>query len=145
MRWSWRDDAPKSVTAMTSRNQVVARAESLLGVRFRPQGRSRASGLDCIGLVAAALEISAVRRDYPLRGGSLAELERGLNAAGLKRTELPERGDILVLESGPAQLHLAVFSGTGIIHADAGLRRVVERPGPVQWPLRGIWRVSEDS
>jgi hypothetical protein len=32
--------------------------------------------------------------------------------------------------------------GCGIIHADAQLRRVVERPGPLPWPEIGRWRLA---
>ena len=34
--------------------------------------------------------------------------------------------------------------GGGIIHADAMLRRVVERPGPVPWPVLGRWRQGRE-
>ena len=34
---------------------IVARARALIGTRFRPQGRSAAEGLDCVGLVALAV------------------------------------------------------------------------------------------
>ena len=119
--------------------EIVARARALIGTRFRPQGRS-ADGLDCIGLAAAALGVSGVANDYPLRSGSRRRLEAGLRAAGLQSAENVEAGDLLLLAAGAGQLHLAVFTGAGIVHADAGLRRIVERPGPVSWPLLSAWR-----
>jgi len=124
--------------------RIVARARVLLGVRFRPQGRSAATGLDCVGLAAAAAGVERVRQDYALRGGSLARLNAGLAAAGLKQEEAARPGDILVMAAGPAQLHLGIFTGAGIIHADAALRRIVERPGPAPWQVLGIWRFEED-
>ena len=36
-------------------DRIVAAARDLVGVRFRLQGRSRASGVDCVGLAALAL------------------------------------------------------------------------------------------
>jgi len=119
--------------------EIVARARALTGTRFRPQGRS-ADGLDCIGLAAAALGVGLVPGDYTLRSGSRRRLEAGLRAAGLQPVETAEAGDLLLLAAGAGQLHLAVFTGTGIVHADAGLRRIVERPGPVRWPLLSAWR-----
>lgn len=48
--------------------------------------------------------------------------------------------DLLLLRPGVRQLHLAVRCGTSFIHADLGLRRVVETPGPPPWPLVASWR-----
>jgi len=125
---------------MAAAAEAVARARALVGVRFRPQGRSGAAGLDCVGLAAAALGVEAPRADYRLRGGSAAELEAGLQRAGLRPAPGPRPGDLLMMRSGPQQLHLGVWTGDGIVHADAGLRRVVERPGPPPWPVLGCWR-----
>lgn len=122
--------------------RIVRRARRLAGIHFRPQGRSAASGLDCIGLAAAALRIEAPAAGYALRGGSLARLEDGLRAAGLRPVAEAKAGDLLVLAAGAGQLHLAIFTGDGIVHADAGLRRIVERPGPPPWPLLGAWRLK---
>lgn len=122
--------------------RIVARARKLVGVRFRPQGRSREIGLDCIGLVAAALRVEAPPADYALRGGSAAQLDAGLRAAGLRPVAAARAGDVLVLAAGAGQLHLAIFTGEGLIHADAGLRRIVERPGPAPWPVLGSWRLK---
>lgn len=129
--------------------RIVARARALVGTRFRLQGRSRTTGLDCIGAAAAAAGIDArlVRRDYPIRGTSAAELERELVALGLRPVSDGEvaAGDVAVFAPGPAQLHLGVFTGTSIVHADAGLGRVVERPMPPPWPLLGFWRLGAGS
>jgi cell wall-associated NlpC family hydrolase len=122
-------------------DEIVARARALIGTRFRPQGRSAAHGLDCIGVAALAVDARDVPRDYALRGGSVTRLAEGLAAAGLKRADAMTAGDVLVLAPGPGQLHLGIFTGTGLVHGDAGLRRVVERPSPFPWPLRGIWRL----
>jgi lipoprotein Spr len=128
----------------TCAERILACARALIGVRFRPQGRSPASGLDCIGLVAAAIGVPNPPGDYPLRGGSPARLRAGLAAAGLRAVAVARPGDVLVLAPGPAQLHLGIFTGSGLVHGDAGLRRVVERPGPAPWPILSIWRIGED-
>lgn len=119
---------------------AAARARRLVGARFRPQGRSRETGLDCVGLVAAALRARRVRSDYPLRGGSIAELEQAFGQAGLRRIDVALPGDVLVLGAGPEQLHLAVVTDQGFVHAHAGLGRVVETPGRPEWPVLGLWR-----
>lgn len=122
---------------------IVVAARALLGIRFRPQGRSAGTGLDCVGLVAAALGRDEVPRDYDLRGGSLARLGAELVRAGLRRAAGAEPGDVLVMRPGPAQLHLGIFTGGGLVHGDAGLRRVVERPGCPPWPVLQIWRAGD--
>lgn len=122
--------------------KIVARARDLVGVRFRPQGRVAATGLDCIGLAAAALRLEVPPAGYRLRGGSIEKLDEGLRAAGLRPVGEARAGDLLVLAVGAGQLHLAIFTGDGIVHADAGLRRIVERPGPAPWPLLGAWRLK---
>jgi cell wall-associated NlpC family hydrolase len=130
---------------MTARaERVLARARALLGVRFRPQGRSATSGLDCVGVVAAAIDVQTPPGDYALRGGSAARLAEGLAAAGLRRVAAPAPGDVLVLAAGVGQVHLGILTEAGLIHGDAGLRRVVERPGPPPWPISSIWRIGED-
>jgi lipoprotein Spr len=122
---------------------AVARARALIGVRFRPQGRSPETGLDCIGLVAAAMGVPDVPRDYALRGASSERLAAGLIAAGLRPVAPARPGDVLAMTAGPGQLHIGIVSDGGLIHGDASLRRIVERPGPVPWPILGAWRMME--
>ena len=119
---------------------VAARARRLVGVRFRPQGRDAKTGLDCIGVVAFAVGARGCRADFGLRGGSAEELFEGLAAANLRRVKSAIAGDVLVLQAGLHQLHLAVVTKDGFVHADAGARRVVEVPGRPDWPVLGIWR-----
>jgi hypothetical protein len=61
-------------------------------------------------------------------------------AAGLVRADDARVGDLLLLNAGAGQLHLAIASEAGVIHADAALRRVVERPGVPPWPELARWR-----
>lgn len=124
--------------------RIVGRARALVGVRFRPQGRSAATGLDCVGLAVLAAGVSAPPGDYSLRGGSLTRLAGELRAAGMREVAEPMPGDLFAMASGPGQLHLGIFTGAGLVHCDAMLRRVVERPCPMLWPILSIWRVQED-
>jgi len=126
---------------MTGGERVAARARACVGVRFRPQGRDVAMGLDCVGLAAVAAGVKAVRSDYSLRGNHRGELERELRGLGFYLAEEAAMGDILLFDAGPAQVHLGVLTGEGVVHADAGLRKVVERPLPFAWSLLSIWRL----
>ncbi|QPQ56256.1 peptidoglycan endopeptidase [Allosphingosinicella flava] len=121
-------------------DKVAARARRLVGVRFRPQGRSVETGLDCIGLAALAVRAKDVRRDYALRGGTAEELFAGFRAANMRPVKASIPGDVLVLRPGVAQLHLAIVTNGGFVHADAGARRVVETPGRPDWPVIAVWR-----
>ncbi len=119
---------------------IAARARALVGTRFRPQGRARDVGLDCVGVIASSLGLRDTPADYALHGGSEDALCAGLKRAGLRRVGAARIGDVLVLRAGLQQLHLAVVTDAGFVHADAGLRRVVETPGIPPWPIIGIWR-----
>lgn len=124
---------------------AVERARQLIGVRFRPQGRSPALGLDCLGLAALAFRLPTGRVpvDYRLHASARERLERELGAyfRQVPPAEITA-GDLAVVEPGVGQLHVLILTGRGYIHADAGLRRIVEAPGPSQWPLLSTWRCS---
>lgn len=124
---------------------AAERARAACGARFRLHGRTPETGLDCVGLAAWAHDAREVPSGYALRGGDPARVATVAEAAGLVRVqgEAPGRpGDLLLLRSGPGQLHLAIATEDGIVHADAALRRVVERPGPVDWPTIARWRAQ---
>nr|WP_277998491.1 peptidoglycan endopeptidase [Sphingomonas liriopis] len=116
---------------------------ALVGAPFRLHGREAAHGLDCIGVIAAALQAAGWRGEVPtgyaLRGGDPAAVAARFDVA-LARCDGTVAGDVLLFRVGPGQLHGAVRTAAGFVHADAGLRRVVERPGAADWPLVGAWR-----
>lgn len=122
----------------------MARARGCVGACFRLQGRDPATGIDCVGLAAIAFGKAAPPAHYALRGGDETALARMIAETGLEDApEGPGRaGDLVMVEAGPRQLHLAVLTATGFIHADAGLRRVVEVPGPPRWPVLHVWRAG---
>ena len=119
-----------------------ARARALVGVPFRPQGRSE-GGLDCVGVVIETfgVESKTVRRNYRLRGDHLAELTASLDCEfrQVPKTQL-RCGDVMLLDTGSDQLHLAISTEQGFVHAHAGIRRVVETPGTPDWPLLRVYR-----
>ncbi|MFS0772821.1 peptidoglycan endopeptidase [Sphingomonas sp. 1P08PE] len=114
-------------------------ARALVGARFRLHGRDAATGLDCVGVVALALGIDDVPTGYPLRGGDPERWTAVLDAR-LRRVATWGAGDLLLMTTGPGQLHLGIWTGDALVHADVALGRVVERPGVPPWPVLGCWR-----
>jgi hypothetical protein len=124
---------------MTGMGEALAReALGLVGVPFRMHGRTEV-GVDCVGLVALAAwragHRGAAPDRYSLRGGRVAQFEAWLAAAGLRRVERMQSGDVVLVQAGVRQFHLMVFAGAGFVHAHAGLRRVVAMPGESPWPV----------
>lgn len=123
-------------------------AQALVGGRFRLHGRDPASGVDCVGLLVAALASIGRPVDAPacygLRNRQIDTALARAPAAGLVEVSgeiLP--GDALLTILGPLQHHLLIAGLNGhFIHAHAGLRRVVETPGPLAWPVLHHWRLS---
>lgn len=126
---------------------LAAAAEALVGCPFRLHGRDAARGLDCVGLVACALE--AVGRPvlapdgYSLRRQAIGGLAAAARAAGLVEIDGPlAPGDVLLVRPGPGQFHLVIaLAGGAFVHAHAGLGRVVRTPGPPAWPTERRWRL----
>lgn len=126
-------------------NEVVGRARSLIGTRFRAQGREAELGLDCLGLMmlATGVEVGAVRRDYRLGGDHKRELMARL-AVGFRRVARTQAraGDLLLIRIADRQYHLAVRTEAGFVHADIR-RGVVETPGAPPWPVFAVYRKRE--
>jgi hypothetical protein len=127
---------------------VVARGRALIGVRFRAQGRSVEHGLDCIGVARMASGTSETggRRHYCLRASDPEIANGEFEACGFLRLAPceAEAGDLLLVRPGPDRLHVVILTDLGYLHADAGLRRVVEVPGAVPWPVLSAWRYPDD-
>ncbi len=120
-------------------------AQALVGTPFRLHGRDPARGLDCLGLIGAALARCGspitLPTGYALRGAHQAMLPLA-QAAGLGAIDGQYRaGDVLLVQAGPAQAHLLILTGDGFIHAHAGLRRVVHTPGALPWTVLAGWRL----
>lgn len=132
---------------MIDSDAIIARARGCLGARFRLQGRDPAIGLDCVGLAAIAFDKAAPPARYALRGGDVAALARMIARTGLRDVDEGPAGpgDLLMVDAGACQLHLVVLTRTGFIHADAGLRRIVEVPGRPRWPILHVWRAMGES
>ncbi|MGH6653325.1 MAG: NlpC/P60 family protein [Sphingopyxis sp.] len=128
--------------------RAFAAARALVGVRFRLQGKDAATGLDCVGLVWAAYAAAGVRLvrpgDYPLRGWPRARVEDSLAAAGFVLVDDEVRvGDVALIALAAGQFHLALIGAASVVHAHAGLRRVVETPLGVDVRAAARWRLAE--
>lgn len=129
---------------------IAVRALDLVGVPFQLRGRRPEVGLDCIGVVAVALagcgDAIEIPCDYTLRGNYLGRISAFLDRDCFSRmsNENMEAGDILLCQPAVRQLHLAVVTHVGAVHAHAGLRRVVLTPLPLPWPVVGHWRCFGD-
>lgn len=137
--------------AVTRQQAKVAQtALDLIGIPFLLHGRSADAGLDCVGLaglcLSAAGEDAAVPTDYRLRGQHKERACAYFDERHFSRVSDGSvvAGDILLLEPGVWQIHLAVMTPKGAVHAHLGLGRVVATPLPLQWPTTAQWRLIGD-
>lgn len=118
----------------------------MLGAPFRPQGCDPATGLDCVGLVWAAYRAAGcmLRRPhgYPLRGWTRRRVEAALVAAAFAPADRADTGDVALIAFPAGQFHLGLIGPVSLIHAHAGLRRVVETPLGEAMRGAAIWRLS---
>ena len=123
-------------------------AADLVGTRFLLHGRDPATGLDCIGLLAAALagagRVVSLPNGYTLRMRDPAGWLPEPAALGFAPTRPPfAPGDAVLLRLGAVQVHLAIAAPDGgWVHAHAGLRRVVYQPVLSDGTILHHWRLA---
>jgi murein DD-endopeptidase / murein LD-carboxypeptidase len=122
---------------------LITRGRGLIGVPFRLHGRDE-RGVDCVGFVALICgQLDRVPTGYAMRNMQGERWVTLLDGLAARRSDGGMRqADILLMQAGPAQYHLGLWTGDSLIHADARLRRVVEVPGPLAWPVLGAWCFS---
>jgi cell wall-associated NlpC family hydrolase len=129
---------------------LAAAARTLVGVPFRLHGRDPATGLDCIGVLAASLarcgRPAPLPTGYALRHRILPDAQAIASACGLAPSEAPEGpGDVVLVHIAPVQHHLLIaMDGGHYVHAHAGLRRVVCGPFAEGWRIAGTWRLANE-
>lgn len=126
-------------------DRIAAAARAELGRPFRAQGRGD-EGLDCAGLAIRALHAGGWEQDIPrlpLRGHAPEQVLKWLVEAGLMEGAVSGAlpGDILLAYPATRQAHLAVRTSAGFVEANAGLRRVVERPWDAGLGWHSAWRL----
>ncbi len=130
--------------------RIAEAAGATIGCPFRLYGRDPAIGLDCVGLVLFGLRAIGLNihdpQPYALRNKDISLQLTVASKMGL--AELDSEigiGSILLLKVGPAQHHLGVISSRiGLLHAHAGLGRVVETPLYSLWPIVRHWRLADN-
>lgn len=134
---------------MTVPTDAVARAAlALVGCPFRLHGRDPRTGLDCADLVCAALEAAGLRPvapfGYALRNLSIDHWLPLAHRSGLMAAVGPIcAGDIMLVALPHCQHHLVVAAdGETVVHAHAGLRRVLHQPLDPEWLIRARWRAA---
>lgn len=126
--------------------QLARAAEAFIGSPFRLHGRDPAAGLDCVGVLSAALNAaghtSGLPNDYNLRNRYPPETAAIAAACGFVRAKgAYAAGDVVLCRVSPCQFHLAIaLAPDRFIHAHAGLGRVVVSPAPLPWPILQHWR-----
>lgn len=123
-------------------------AVALIGCPFRLHGLDPATGLDCVGLVVASL-VAIGRRPVAPRGYGLRNLgvEQWLAFAersGLEpATESVGGDEVLLAALGYGQHHLMITTDQHeVVHAHAGLRRVVRQRRDPASRISARWRLS---
>ena len=135
-------------SAPTTGAALAKAAETLVGARFRMHGRDPATGLDCVGVLAAALAKAGYSARLPISYTlKMRELEPFTCLAGacgfVPADGGTAPGDVVMFHVGPCQYHLAIAAQDGgFIHAHAGLRRVVHSARLPEWPVEGHWRIA---
>lgn len=134
---------------MNARGEALAAAGlALVGSPFRLHGRDPATGLDCVGLVHAAL-LAVGAEPVPPRGYGLRNLgveewlplaqHSGLAPVSGQRAA----GDVLLIALAHCQHHLVIAADdASVIHAHAGLRTAVRQPFDPAWQVCAHWRLA---
>lgn len=129
---------------------LACAAVRFVGVPFRLHGRNPAVGLDCVGLLAAAMATAgrpaALPTGYSLRLSTLAPWLPSPASLGFEPVcGAPLPGDVVLLELPAAQFHVAIAAPeAGWVHAHAGLRRVVISPHLPPGRIDQHWRCRPD-
>lgn len=126
--------------------RLAEAALDLVGVRYRLHGRDLARGVDCVGLVALAMDRAGYRVaapcGYSLRHADVAELTKVALDHGFVGVE--QQGDLVLAMPNPVQPHLLIRTPDGFVHAHAGLRRVTFLPGALPWRVAAEWRLATE-
>jgi lipoprotein Spr len=129
---------------MAAGDRIVAAARALAGTPFRLHGRSPATGVDCVGLALLSARAAGLNVEQPppyrLHAGPTPPVEIWMHAAGFVAARLACAGDIVLVRISALQPHLVIDAGDGVIHAHAGLGRVVIMPMPAEWRELSRWR-----
>lgn len=126
---------------MTTGSEIVAHARQYVGTPFKHQGRHLGRALDCAGLIAC------VGRDAGVTSFDRTDYSRSPDMQQMKAVLDREMVSIPIAEAKPGDVfwcvvgshapqHLAIFTGTGLIHAFEPARNCVEHRVDKKWRRR---------
>ena len=131
--------------------EIADRALSQIGTAFRLHGRTPNVALDCVGLVAHAIDAENVVMTYSLKGINLVSILSYMDSIRLLSPPRSSRicgrireGDIAIVACSLQQFHLMVRAADGWVHSHAALRKVVHTPGGSPWPIVAVRRMIGD-
>lgn len=135
---------------------IVAAVRACVGTRFHSQGRVPGLALDCVGVVLVAAHAAGLRGapvpPYQLGGDNEVLLDALLAQAGLRAVAAAAAGDVWLFAPALGRRHLAVqvsdpardrHAPPSLVHAHAGVGRVVESPADPGWAPLGCYRFPE--
>ncbi len=123
-----------------TRNQIVSIARSYVGTPFHHQGRQKAIGIDCVGLLVCVMRECGLNvEDQTNYNGlidagflrskldsHLVELSSPSDKEGWLKAGVVGVGDVLLLRIGKNPQHIGIVSDVGIIHTHQNAGRVIE-------------------
>lgn len=121
-----------------------------VGAAFRLHGRSPETGLDCVGVVAVCFFAAGYRFEVPIDYRIRGDFEARALAffADTRFQNIDDgswvAGDVLLFRPAARQIHLAVLTHFGAVHAHMGLGRVVLTPLPMPYDKIAQWRLQGD-
>ena len=132
-------------------DQILNSARACLETPFRHQGRVAGVGMDCAGLAVHIVEdLGLPYKD--MYGYSRVPHEGKLKAMldlqpSLQQVSTPEPGDLLLMKFGGEPTHIAVFTGSTVIHAYEAAGKVCEHILDSDWKawIVASYRIRSDS
>lgn len=129
-------------------NKIIDLARECLNTPYRHQGRQIGVGMDCAGLVAHVLDGLGLPYDdmsgyprTPYKGMLKDSLD---NQPSLERINKIEAGCILLLRITRDPQHLAIYTGSSIIHSYLTAEKVTEHGLGERWvkKIAAIYRIN---
>lgn len=128
-------------------DKILSVARSWIGTPWVHHQRSKGLGVDCVGFINGVfkeLGIELPPIDNYRRSPEGSELLDFINSLPfLREKEVIESGNILVFKVGLIPHHVGFSNGTGLIHADCVVGKVLEisNLGTMQKNLCGIFEI----
>ncbi|HEX7856710.1 MAG TPA: peptidoglycan endopeptidase [Sphingobium sp.] len=134
---------------LTLGERICDAAIDLVGTAFRLHGRRADTGVDCVGLALLSVTGAGVvvpdPPAYRMRTGIAPMAPGWLHRAGFVEGQGRRAGDLVIVRVSALQLHLLVDAVDSVVHAHAGLGRVVRSPFPEDWTELSRWRLETPS